>query len=87
MARKELLQQKLATKMPLKLARDQELTMFAWGLFSDHLDKRSAYYDIRDPNKLANHGKYELFQYKLPLKSSRSPSNENKEPCEPQKGN
>jgi hypothetical protein len=61
MARKELLQQKLAAKLPLRLNHDQELTTFAWGLFSDHLDKRSVYYDIRDPSKQANQGKYELF--------------------------
>ena len=70
MLRKGLLKQKLAGAIPKAPKEGTETVNYAWALFKDTLDKKTVWYDSRDPEKEIQQKQYNLFAYKAPLKRS-----------------
>lgn len=68
MLRKGLLKQKLAGSIPKGPKEGTETVNYAWALFRDTLEKKTVWYDSRDPEKEIQNQKYKEFVYKAPLK-------------------
>lgn len=54
-------------KMPKK---GVEIMNYAWKLFSDDLEKKTIWYDSRDPEKEIQKEKFNHFHYKTQLKQT-----------------
>jgi hypothetical protein len=68
-ARKDLLKQKMESMAPPSFRKDSDVSSYAWKLYSDHLDEKTIYFDVTDPEKKRDKEKYKHFLYKLPLKA------------------